>query len=210
MTGDIKILAEFAEINRRVDRSGMAARRERPVPSAQRPMFRREVIAPGVVIGGGFWLALFTVTGGALMSAGYLTDSYSDGWFGLFLYCTAAGSAMFTYVAWKQLPEYRRLQTVTKDVIVPPRQPVQDTGRGRLITQTGPRAKAVTRLKWQPGWRTILARRTHDSEGNWTGGEHPIRAHFEKQDHGAGGLAQYQLRTRRRQGVRGLARHGLA
>ena len=59
-------------------------------------------------------------------------------------------------------------------------QPAPDNGRRRIIHDTGPATKAITRCNWSPGWKARLARRLHDDNGNWTGGKTPARWMFDK------------------------------
>jgi hypothetical protein len=152
--------------------NGMITERRTPAGRRSRPRFTREVIAPSVIIGGGFFL----ISAGAGMAAIYAARGQTTE--AILVASVAIGAIAGTLMALVQMPHYRRLQIVTERHELPPR-PVQDNGRARIIESQSPTTKTITRCYWAENWKRELAQRTHaPGTREWIGGDRPTRDLF--------------------------------
>jgi hypothetical protein len=76
-----------------------------------------------------------------------------------------------------QLDNYRELQWDTRTArIAAPRPP--ENPRGRWLEEPEPGRLHPSRCTWEPGWRRLLANQVLDANGEWVGGDRPIRDLF--------------------------------
>lgn len=143
------------------------------VPRSRRtPSFLREVVAPVVVFAGctgaamgGAWLVKLTWAGGVEFAGS--------------LALCGAGVAGFV-AAWYALPHYWELQFTEEVQRLEPK-PATLSQRSRIMADTAPNTKAVSRCEWRTGWKAILARKLFDNAGQWKqdNSASPPRALFE-------------------------------
>jgi len=134
------------------------------------PSFMRIVAAPVAI----FATTTGTCVGGSVLTAANWGDWYAVAWS---LALTAGGIAGFV-AAWYAVPEYWDLQYEHDDRRLEPRQPGPDSGRE--LYRVSRNIHRQTRCQWAHDWKRRLARRLHDDEGNWTGGDKPARWMFDK------------------------------
>jgi hypothetical protein len=145
----------------------------RPAQRRRRPDFGREVTAPSITA----TLLTFLVFLGATVAA--MTHPWRiDGGdvfiFAIFISASISGIVGFGVFA-MQLANYRQQQWEYEQQ----REETEPQQRqAREIERVGARRDVVRRCTWGLNWKRGLARKLHDSQGNWTGGDAPTRDLF--------------------------------